>query len=102
MLFGRFAAFFGERVFLYLLDAQKQTLTWLQGGEHRFKRVDTPSDYISYQSFVDFCFDCCRSNLKEPFNKRMIELKMLDRNQLFSIDEQDLNLLEEGLQQFRT
>ena len=62
-------------------------MTELAGGEHRFKTVSTPLDYVLYQSFVDFCFDCCRPTMKEPFDKRLIELRMLDRHHMFSIDE---------------
>ena len=33
----------------------------------------------------------------DPFDKRKIEVEMLDRNNLFSIDKKDLKRLEKGL-----
>lgn len=86
LLFGIMAPFFGERIFSYLLMVQRRTIITLQGGENRFKQIQTPRDYIQYQSWLDFCFNCCRPHIREPFDKRKVELQMLDRNNLFSID----------------
>ena len=53
-------------------------MVMLQGGDHRFKTVSTPKDYIAYQSFLDFCYNCSRPNMKVPFDKREIEVELLD------------------------
>ena len=50
----------------------------LAGGQHRFKQVKTPRDYIMYRAFLDFCYNLTRHNMKWPFDKREIEFEMLD------------------------
>lgn len=72
-------------------------MVMLQGGDHRFKTVSTPKDYIAYQSFLDFCYNCSRPNMKVPFDKREIEVELLDFHNFRSINSEDIQRLEEGI-----
>ena len=69
----------------------------LAGGEHRFKTVKTPRDYIMYQSFLDFCWDISRPNIKWPFDKRIIEFQMLDRSGTLNVTKEDIDKFESEL-----
>ena len=100
LLFGNCASYFGERIFSYLIMAQRRTMLAMRGGENRFRTVKTPHDYIEYQCWLDFCFNCCREDIALPFDKRKIEVELLDRNNLFSIDMKDVQRLEKGVQKF--
>lgn len=68
------------------------------GGYNRFRQIKAPRDYITYQTWLDFCFNCCRSDMHMPFDKRQIEIEMLDEMDLFSIDINDVNRLNEAVE----
>ena len=89
--------YFGERVFTYLLQTQSWKIVQNFGGYNRFRNIKTPRDYIAYQTWLDFCFDCCRPDMKLPFDKREIEVEMIDRKNFSSIDLLDVKRLEEGI-----
>ena len=38
--------------------------------------------------------------MKKPFEKRKIELEILDRNHMFNIDEQDVQALEKNVARY--
>ena len=84
-------------MFRYLLNSQKNSMIALAGGEHRFKVVKTPRDYIMYRAFLDFCYDLTRSNMKWPFDKRNIEFEMLDVTGNQMLQKQEILKFEESM-----
>lgn len=63
----------------------------LSGGEHRFKKVITPTDHVQYQAFLDFCFDVTRPNMHFPFDKREIEFFLVDDGENLQISRKEVD-----------
>ena len=72
----------------------------LAGGEHRFKTVVTPRDYIVYRTFLDFCYDLTRTNMTWPFDKRAIEFEMLDFAGNLTIQTAEIDQFEKAVHSY--
>ena len=48
LFFGKPMPYFAQRIFRYLIVKQHKSMVILSGGEHRFKKVITPTDHVQY------------------------------------------------------